>query len=111
MLRRFHILEIAGDGEFAWIADQVASLPTMPILNLASASKRVGLVEWNICFLKEKTRSIQHSLPFERILALMLVRMVLYTMQFMNSFPCKGGLKYYHPSTIMTGVQLHMSQL
>jgi hypothetical protein len=26
MLRGFHIVEIAGDGEFAWIADQVASV-------------------------------------------------------------------------------------
>ena len=25
MLHGFHIVEIAGDGEFAWIADQVAS--------------------------------------------------------------------------------------
>jgi hypothetical protein len=41
----------------------------------------------------------------------MLVRMVLYTMQFMNTFPCKGSLEHYPPSTIMTGAQLHMSQL
>jgi hypothetical protein len=33
MLCGFHIVEIAGDGEFAWIADQVGSLPTTPILN------------------------------------------------------------------------------
>jgi hypothetical protein len=32
MLRGFHIVEIAGDGEFAWIADQVATLPTNPML-------------------------------------------------------------------------------
>ncbi len=54
MLCRFHIVEIAGDGEFAWIADQVASLPTTQILKLAAASEHVGLVEWNICFLKKK---------------------------------------------------------
>ncbi len=99
MLRRFHIVEIAGDGEFSWIADQVASLPTMPILNLAAASKHVGLVEQKTRFLKEKTCSICHSLPFKHIPALMLVRMVLYTVQFMNSFPHKGGLKHYPPST------------
>jgi hypothetical protein len=29
----------------------------------------------------------------------------------MNSFPQKGGLKHYPPSVIMTGAQLHMSQL
>ena len=103
MLRRFHIVEIAGDREFAWIADQVVSLPTTPILNLAAASKHVSLVEGNICFLKDKTRLIRHSLPFEHIPALMMVCMVLYTVQFMNSFLRKGGLKGYPPSIIMTG--------
>jgi hypothetical protein len=52
MLCRFHIVELAGDREFAWIADQVASLPTTPILTLAATSEHVGLVEWNVCFLK-----------------------------------------------------------
>jgi hypothetical protein len=52
MLRGFHIVEIAGDGEFAWIAYQVASLPTNPMLNyLAAASEHVGLIERNIRFL------------------------------------------------------------
>jgi hypothetical protein len=43
MLCGFHIVEIAGDGEFAWITDPVASLPTTPILNMVAASKHVGL--------------------------------------------------------------------
>jgi hypothetical protein len=68
-------------------------------------------MENNICFLKEKTWSICHSSPFEPIPALMLVRIVLNSVQFMNSFPRKGGLKHYPPSAIMTGAQLHMSQL
>ncbi len=71
----------------------------------------MGLIERNIRFLKEKTWSICHSLPFESIPALMLVRMVLHSVQFINSFPRKRGLKYYPPSAIMTGAQLHMSQL
>jgi hypothetical protein len=86
VLCRFHIAEIVCDGEFAWIVDLVASLPTMPILNLVTASKHVGLVEQNICFLKEKTHSIRHSLPFERIPALIFACMVLHTVQFVNSF-------------------------
>jgi hypothetical protein len=36
--------------------------------------------------------------------------MVLHLVQFMNSFPRKGGLKHYPPSAIMTGAQLRMSQ-
>jgi hypothetical protein len=65
MLPRFHIAEIAGDGKFTLITDQVASLPTTLILNLAAASEHVGLVERNIRFLKEKTCLICHSLPFD----------------------------------------------
>jgi hypothetical protein len=85
---------------------------SLPIqLDLAAASQHVGLIERNICFLKEKTRSICHSLLFERIPALMLVRMVLHSVQFMNSFPQKGGSKHHPPSAIMTGNQLHMSRL
>jgi hypothetical protein len=37
MLCGFHIVEIAGNGEFAWTIDQVASLSTNPISNLAAA--------------------------------------------------------------------------
>ncbi len=51
MLCGFHIVQIAGVGKFVWIADQVASLPTNPILNLAAASEHVGLIERNIRFL------------------------------------------------------------
>jgi hypothetical protein len=73
MLCRFYIVEIAGDGEFAWIADQVAFLSTTPILIFCYSLKHVGLVKQNICFLKEMTCSIHHSQPFEHIPALMLV--------------------------------------
>jgi hypothetical protein len=41
----------------------------------------------------------------------MCIHMVLYTLQFMNSFPRKGGLKHYPPSSIMNGTRLHMNQL
>ncbi len=74
-------------------------------------SEQVGLIERNICFLKEKTRLIRHSLPFERIPAVMCICTVLHTVQFMNSFWRKGGLKHYPPSAIMNGTRLHMSQL
>ena len=41
----------------------------------------------------------------------MLIRMGLHTVQFMNSFSRKGGLKHYPPSAIMNRTQLHMNQL
>ena len=87
------------------------SIPPDQSLNLAAASEHVGLIERIICFMKEKTCLIRHSLPFEHVAALMLICMVLHTVQFMNSFPQKGGLKQYPLSAIMTGAKLHMSQL
>jgi hypothetical protein len=78
------------------------------MLNLAAPSKHAGLVKRNICFLKEKIHSICHSLSFERIPALILVCMVMYTVQFVNSFLRKRGLKHCPPSAIMTGLLLHM---
>ncbi len=61
----FHIVEMSDNGEFAWIANQVACLPTNPILNLATVLEHAGLIECNIGFLKEKTCLIRHYLPFE----------------------------------------------
>ena len=40
----------------------------------------------------------------------MCICMVLHTVQFMNCFPWKGGLKHYLPSAIMNGTRLHMNQ-
>jgi hypothetical protein len=111
MLHGFHIVAIAGNGEFAWIANQVASLPTNPILNLVAALEHLGLIKRNIHFLKEKACLIFHSMPFECIPAVMCIHMVLHTVQFMNSFPRKGGLKHYPPNVIMNGTRLHMNQL
>ncbi len=68
MLHRSHIVEIAGNGEFAWIADQVASLPTTPILNLAAASKHVGLIKCNIHFLKENLHLYAYACTYACVL-------------------------------------------
>ena len=64
---------IKGDQEFAAISDLAVALPTKPSLDWAAASQHCGLVERNIRFLKEKTRSLCHSLPFERVPGIMVV--------------------------------------
>ncbi len=68
-------------------------------------------MEQNICFLKEKTRSIRQSLPFERVPGIMVVRMVLHIVKFVNGFPRKGGVKHFSPSEIVTGRCLHADDL
>ena len=93
LLRGFMIVVIAGDQEFASISDLVVQLPTAPKLDWAAASQHCELIERNIRFLKEKIRSLCHSLPFERVPGIMVVRMVLHIVKFVNGFPRRGGRK------------------
>ncbi len=91
LLRGFRIVVIAGDHEFAPISDLVVQLPTAPKSDWAAASQHCGLIERNIKFLKEKIRSLRHSLPFKRVPGIMVVRMVLHIVKFVNGFPRRGG--------------------
>ncbi len=59
----------------------------------------MGLVERDTYFLNEKTRLICHSGTHGA------------AYHAVHEFPWKGGLKHYPPSAIMTGAQLHMSEL
>ncbi len=82
---------VAGDHEFASMNDLVVQLPTAPKSDWAAASQHCGLIEQNIRFLKEKIRSLCHSLLFERVPGIMIVRMVLHIVKFVNGFPRRGG--------------------
>jgi hypothetical protein len=102
LLRGFRIVAIRGDHKFAAISDMVVGLPTTPSMDWAAALQHCGLIQRNIRFLKEKICSLCHSLPFERVLGIMVVRMVLHIVKFVNGFPWKGGLKHFSPGEIMT---------
>jgi hypothetical protein len=79
----------------------------MPELNWASASQHCGLIEQNTRFLKKKIRSLYHSLPFEMVPGIMVVRMVLHIVKFVNGFPHQGGVKHYSPGAITIDRNLH----
>jgi hypothetical protein len=70
----------------------------------------VGLIECKIRFLKEILRSLQHSLPFERLPAVMLVGMVQVVTPMRNLFLRSGGTRY-SPSMTMTENGVLMDQL
>ncbi len=91
LLRGFRIVVIAGDHEFASVSDLVVQLPTAPKSDWAAASQHCGLIKRNIRFLKEKIRSLRHSLPFKRVLGIMVLRIVLHIVKFVNGFLRRGG--------------------
>jgi hypothetical protein len=107
LLNGIRIVVLSGDLEFAALSDLADNLPTAPELNWAAASQHCGLIEQNIHFLKEKICSLCHSLPFEMVPGIMVVRMVLHVVKFVNRFPHQGGVKHYSPGAIMTGHNLH----
>jgi hypothetical protein len=111
LLRGFHIVVINGDHEFPSISDLAVGLPTKSSLDWAAASQHCGLIEQNICILKEKIWSLCHSLPFERVPGIMVVRMVMHIVKFVNGFPRKCGVRHFSPGEIMTGQCLHGNDL
>jgi hypothetical protein len=111
LLCGFRIVLIAGDHKFASISELVVQLPTAPKFDRAAASQHSGLIEWNIRFLKEKICSLHHSLPFEWVPGIMVVRMVLLIVKFVNGFPQQGGVKHYSPGEIMTDHCLNANNL
>ncbi len=111
LLRGFRIVVIAEDQEFASISGLVVQLPTAPKLDWATASQHCGLIERNIRFLKEKIRSLCHSLPFKRVPGIMVVCMVLHIVKFEKGFPRRVGMKHYSPGKIMMDCCLNANDL
>jgi hypothetical protein len=111
ILRGFRIVAIKGDHEFDSISDLAVGLSTKPSLDWAAASQHCGLIEQKNWFLKEKIWSLRHSLPFERVPVIIVVRMVMHIVKFVNGFPRKGGVKHFSPGETMTGWRLHANDL
>ena len=75
-----------------------------PCLNLSSANEHEPYIEWRIRVVKERFRSIHHSLPLQTIPKPLLTHMVFYAVKLLNNFPVKGGVSdVYGPKAIMSG--------
>jgi hypothetical protein len=102
---------ISGDQEFFLLNELMTVLLTTLCLDWVAASQHCGLIECNICFLKEKLHLLCHILPFTMVLGIMVVCMVLHIIKFVNGFPCQGGVKHFSPGEIMMGRCLHKSNI
>jgi hypothetical protein len=100
---------IFGNQEFSELNAMTTVLPTTPHLDWVAASQHCGLIERNICFLKEKLCLLCHSLLFTMVLGIMVVHMVLRIINFVNGFSCQGVVKHFSPGEIVTGCCLQKS--
>jgi hypothetical protein len=102
--RGFRVTFITGDGEFASLEQFTNLLVGAPRLNLTSANEHEPFIERRIRVVKERVRSIRHSLPFQTIPKVILTHMVFYAVKLLNYFPVKGGVsEIYGPKAIMSG--------
>ncbi len=102
--RGFRVTCITGDGEFASLEQFTNLLIGAPWLNLTSANEHEPFIERRIRVVKERVRSLRHSLPFQTIPKVILTHMVFYAVKLLNYFPVKGGIsEVYGPKAIMSG--------
>jgi hypothetical protein len=102
--RGFRITTVYADGEFAPLQALIQGMPGGPTVNLASTNEHVLKIERRIQVVKERCRSSQHSLPFNRIPKLLTIHIVFNSIKLLNHFPVKGGISdTLSPKTIMTG--------
>ncbi len=97
-------MTVTADNQFAPLAELMYDLPGAPTLNLTSANEHEPYIERRIRVVKERTRSVRHSLPFSSIPPKILTHIVFFVVKLLNLFPVKGGVStQYSPKTIMSG--------
>jgi hypothetical protein len=105
--RGFRITTVHADGEFEPLKTLIESLPSGPLVNLASSNEHVPEIERHIRVVKERCRATQHGLPFTRIPRLLTIHIVFHVVKLLNFFPTKGGvLEMLSPKTILSGETL-----
>ncbi len=75
-----------------------------PTLNLASANKHVPKIERKIWVIKERVQAVIYFIPFNSILARMLIHAVVFVVKQLTLFLVKGVLlSKLIPKQIMSG--------
>ena len=105
--RGFIITTVHADNEFAPLQELINDMPSGPTMNLAAANEHVPEIERRIRVVKERVRALRHSLPFQRIPALMTIHVVLHSAKMLTNFPTKAGVSAaVSPRELLTGERL-----
>ena len=100
--RNFVITDIYGDNEFNNDDIRQSVLPAK--LHICAANEHVPMVERCIRTIKEKARTMCHSVPYESYTRLMTRSLMTNVVKWMNAFPSSGGVVGpYSPTSILEG--------
>ena len=100
--RNFVVTDVYSDNEFDMDDLKVDIQPAK--LHVCSANEHVPMVERPIRTIKEKARTICHSVPYMSYTRLMTKSLIMTVTKWMNAFPATGGVTgSYSPSNILEG--------
>jgi len=100
--RGFYISDIFGDNEFDIDDIKTSILPSK--LHICASGEHVPKIERSIRTIKERTRTICHSLPYTCFPKIMSRAIVATAIQWINAFPSSGGIiGNYSPALILEG--------
>jgi hypothetical protein len=101
----FQVDNILMDGEFECLRGDLAALGVG--LNITSNDEHVGDIERYIRTVKERTRSIYNTLPFQQLPTRLIIEMVYTSVFWLNCFPNKNGISTsLSPRAIITGMSI-----
>ena len=90
---------INGDKKFDTLRDDFHRV----YFNITASDEHVSEAELNIIVVKERTCSVQHTLPFSKIPEKIITRVVNFSMFWINNFPVSSDVGgNFIPTTIIT---------
>ena len=97
---------INSDNKFEAIRDDFPEV----VLNINAEEEHVPEAEQKNRVIKERTRVVRHTLPFRKITENMVIRMVIFSVFWLNSFPVSASVSgNLRPTTIITGRMIYFS--
>ena len=94
------------DGQFEPLHGDLAEMGIQ--LNTVSNDKHVPEIERQIQTLKERTRAIYCTLPFQKVPRHLIIEMIYAANYWLNMFPRKGGISQtMSPRTLLTGLTMN----
>jgi hypothetical protein len=96
----FRVRTILMDGEFQKVRDLIPRIEC----NMTAAKEHVSKAEWAIRKIKERTRGLVATLPFQHIPRHMKIKFLYFMVLWLNAFPVKNGiLAVYSPRDCLCG--------
>ena len=106
--RGFKVNHALLGGDFVPLRTDILNMEI--VANFATRNEHVPDIDCQNRVIKERARACRHTLPFEVLPRLLLVKMVNNCALWINMFPAKGGVTNVSPRTLITGIKLDYSK-